>query len=338
MKKIFYLIFYFPQIIFAQWHDANWHFGGLPYFNGSPPLKNAIANTLGNSPTFEVTGTYLQNFQNSVTMSDKDGNLLFYCNGMKIYNKAHQMMENGAGVNAGATASDPYYIEYGYPIYYTMVCLPIGNERYFLFHSRKIDGCSSFAGADILYTVIDMSANNGLGRVLDKNKEIIGCEIGAWCAMSATRHANGQDWWVIVANHDNNRYFRIRLTPEGIAETSIISIDSELGNWGNGRSIFTPDGSKYIDCRNARSARVYEFDRCEGNFGQYQDIPTSADIPYGLGIGATTSANSRYLYLCSGLALTQVDLYASDIASTLDTIALHDDFFDESIYFISFIV
>jgi hypothetical protein len=335
MKKQLFFLLFTPLYLQGQWHDANWHFAGFPYFEtqGNPPPQNAIANTLGNEPTFEVTDSYLQNFGYSNTMSDKDGNLLFYCNNMKIYNKNHVLMESGGNINAGEAASNPVYINYGYPIFYTMVCVPVGDNRYYLFHSRQIDECHADTGADILYSIIDMNLGDGLGRVVEKNTEIKGCDLGAWFSLSACRHANGRDWWVLATNINRNRYFRVLLTPSGISDTATIAIDSAFSiEWGSGRSVFTPDGNRFIDCRNARSARVYEFDRCTGALGSYQDIPTFNGELWGLGIGATVSSNSRFLYLSSGRALAQVDLHADNMASTLDTIAIFDGFYDVLIY------
>jgi len=331
MKKILLLII-FPYTLYAQWHDANGHFSGTPNYAQGAPHKAAVANFQGKEPVFSVLNSLLANRLYSVSMSDSAGNLLFYSNGMRIFNKAHTLMENGDYLNNGEVASDPQWATWGYPVYFSTLCLPEGGGRYYLFHCRRKLDCAPSEGSDILYTVIDMNANDGLGKVVEKNEYLKGCEKAGWCSISSTRHANGQDWWVLASKQDHNRYYRIRLSPDGITDTITMTIDGENGYWHSGQSIFSPDGSKYIDCRNGRSVRVYEFDRCLGTLGTYQEIPAKSDAGFGLGLGAACSPNSRFLYLTSSTELVQAELSSADIPASVDTIAVFDGFYDDDIY------
>jgi len=331
MKKILYLLILFPQMLFAQWHDANWHFSGTPNYSQNSPNKSATLNFSGNSAAFSFLFTNNVNNLGSATASDSAGNLIFYTNGLNVFNRLHSVMENGNNLNAGVMASDPSWAS-GYPEFFTMFCLPGSENKYFLIHARRINECNYFMAADILYTTIDMNANGGLGKVVAKNQKLKGCEIGGWCSISATRHANGRDWWVLASKNEHNRYFRMRFTPEGVADTLTFTVDDDNGIWGTGQSIFTPNGSKYIDARRGRTVRVYDFDRCAGTLGSYQEIYAAGDEPFGLGSGTSISQDSRYLYAASNFVIVQADLTALDIPAMVDTIAVFDGFYDDDVY------
>ena len=90
MKKLLFLLLLFPSLLLAQWHDANWHFSGKPHFNSGAIQKSAVANHMGNDLNITMLGTHFPNYTNSITMSDSAGNLLFYTNGLKIFNKENK--------------------------------------------------------------------------------------------------------------------------------------------------------------------------------------------------------------------------------------------------------
>ena len=71
--------------LFAQKQGNIWYFGeyaGINFNSGSPV-------PLGNSAMFQYDGC--------ATISDDKGKLLFYTNGLTIWNKNHQVMDNGNG-------------------------------------------------------------------------------------------------------------------------------------------------------------------------------------------------------------------------------------------------
>ena len=53
-------------------------------------------------------------------------------------------------------------------------------------------------------SIVDMSANNGHGRVISKNVPILrDTSLGMYA--KACRHANGRDWWVIRLSKNLNK-------------------------------------------------------------------------------------------------------------------------------------
>src|SRR5688572_10321476 len=74
--------------IMAQTHQRdNWYFGvraGLKFSGNSVTVVN-------DGKTAEVNAT--------TTMSDDNGNLLFYSDGIRIWNRNHEVMDNGNGLD-----------------------------------------------------------------------------------------------------------------------------------------------------------------------------------------------------------------------------------------------
>ena len=210
-----------------------------------------------------------------------------------------------------------------------MLPTPNSDSLYYLFHI-VLDYTPNYA--DVLckyfnYSVIDMSQNNGKGKVILKNQLLINnikMDIGK---LTAVRHANGQDWWIVLGKENNTDYFRFLVSPQGITQVNSQNLPPKVSS-GLGQACFSPDGTKYVKYNTVSFAKgafidIYDFDRCSGllsNHKQFNYIDTS----YGGGIAI--SPNSRYLYVPSWQYVYQFDLSASDVFSTIDTIATYDGF------------
>ena len=60
--------------------------------------------------------------------------------------------------------------------------------------------------------------------------------------LSACRHANGRDWWIIVARYTFNEFHRFLLTPTGLEWVGTQQIGDKV-IIGGGQAFFTPDGN-----------------------------------------------------------------------------------------------
>jgi hypothetical protein len=159
-------------------------------------------------------------------------------------------MPNGDTLNPGNVFNGYCDIDgpAGYPVYMGILSLPIPahKDRYLLFHLNSIYlqdvGSIPF---NLFCTEVDMRLDGGKGAVVKKNVPLISDTL-ALGFMTATRHANGRDWWIIVPEHQSNLYYLLRLTPDGISEIKKQKIGyvTEWRNW-TGQAVFSPDGSKY---------------------------------------------------------------------------------------------
>ena len=121
------------------------------------------------------------------SIADSLGQLLFYANTRatlpgkttRIWNKNHQLMENGDSIMGRGWYNELIIIPY-----------PGSPTKFYLFSS----GVTGTIG--MYYSVIDMSENSGLGKVTLKNVQLE--TYRAWDGIAAVKHANGRDWWLIT--------------------------------------------------------------------------------------------------------------------------------------------
>ncbi|MCF8246333.1 MAG: T9SS type A sorting domain-containing protein [Saprospiraceae bacterium] len=332
MKKpiLFILISAVGLASFAQKHDYNWIVG----YDSADPLgiSETMLLTFNTDPpsatwhpvAFGLVGT-------RATMSDTGGTLIFYSNGIKIHDADDQLMPNGDSINVGEVAFAHWD---GYISAFGMFCLPYpGNpDKYFISHTRlEYYTSPAIIVPDLLYTVVDMSLNNGKGAVTQKNQQI---KRGFYLERpSAVRHANGRDWWVAVPELHKNSIFTYRLSPEGVVDT-MPQVIGYKPSWPDsaiapGQNFFSPDGYRYIDIDYVNGIRIYDFDRCTGLFSNYRWIkfPVTPKAGYG-----AMSPNSRFLYLTTDNSnlMVQFDLWADDIAASADTVGIFDGFIEDA--------
>jgi len=323
--------FWFVNPVFSQLHDYNWILG----YDGGPDMP--IGDSFGLSIlTFteeklaivaeeEKGGMFFNT--NNASYSNRAGILFCSFNGKGVYNKDHAAMVNGDEWFDGDFSAGWLYPQSG-----LILPFPEDSSRAALINTQtnryEIGGQMIGVGENIYFSEIDQSGAEGLGAVVVRKELLLSdtLDIGK---LSACRHANGRDWWIIMPEFDSNRFYRYLLRPSGIALDGIQEIGGIVPS-GVGQALFSPDGSKHIRF-NAISEQageyttIYDFDRCTGllsNFRQF-NYPVG-----GSGGGAFISKNARYLYTSSTTTLYQYDLWAEDIEATRTLVAVYDGHLD----------
>ncbi|MFN7326010.1 MAG: gliding motility-associated C-terminal domain-containing protein [Chitinophagales bacterium] len=236
---IILLIFLLPfDVVFSQKEGNNWHFGigaALDFSSGSPVISTP-------SSMFTVEG--------SATISDSDGNLLFYSNGGgrdpvlsgqssgKIWNRNHEVMyDMGNAEGGGFSAAQSSVI----------VPKPGMVGRYYLFTMEEVEfdvGGSvpgQPQGRGLSYFEIDMAQNGGLGGVVDYQGMIL---VPSFEGLCTVRHQNGIDYW-IIAHNSNIGMSVFPITSAGVGSPTTYSIPGSSGiikGSPNGRWICSSTG------------------------------------------------------------------------------------------------
>src|SRR5699024_5150448 len=138
--------------------------------------------------------------EGSASISDHEGNLLFYTDGNTVYNAEHQIMQNGDGLLGHESSSQSAIITPD----------PGDEERYYIF---AVD--YQFGEDGLTYSVVDMNLDNGLGGILSNQKNIL-LETPVAEKLTATYHENGQDIWVISHRMNNNEFVAYLITSNGV--------------------------------------------------------------------------------------------------------------------------
>ncbi|MBO6515555.1 MAG: S8 family serine peptidase [Bacteroidia bacterium] len=290
-----------------------------------------------------------QKFEPSATISNQDGNLLFYTREhhqdwdpgynniemvrLKINNRHHREMQNSHDLKGSYTATNGALIV---PIPNTC------NERYILFHinNRKDLPAYNPDPIDLYYSIIDMSLDDGLGGIDPAFKNVLlledvterldatfACDGSIWVAT----HKFRSDQFVVypVNNNPNNP-----LVPSGTrayigqpVTTSIGSIHGDAPSYSSYQRIgeldFSPDGSKIaVALHESSHVEVFDFDNTTGTLSNYIDLgphvntvvtppPSNAYSAYGLAF----SPNNQYLYVSNPTFVFQHDLASATPAN-----------------------
>lgn len=319
----------------AQKHDNNWLFGYEAF--GRPRF---ILNFDGDTARLIQTTWTQRTTYSFFSMSDSQGRLQFYTNGLEIYNADHTPMENGDSINIGRFWDSAHGSGDGYPDDTGYLILPFpGKDRkdkeYLIFYLRfEYDQNlrSPVFVDNFQYSIVKME-NETIGKVSSKNISIISNDTLKTGKLTACKHANGRDWWILIGRYDSNEFYTILVTPEGPSIQGIQTIGAATPN-GLGQAVFSPDGSKYIVWNAVdlsfdglgHFVDIYDFDRCTGELSNPKKL-NYIDTSVATG-GVAVSPNSRFLYLFNSYHLYQYDLWQDDVFATKDTIATYDGFVD----------
>lgn len=260
----------------------------------------------------------LEFFATNASICDNNGSLLFYTNGVYISNRDHDSLKNSNNFNPGF-ATD-YYGPAGLGASQGAIVLPKPNSSnlYIIFHisGEELDNGSQLQPLHLRYTEVDMNDDNGMGGVVAAKKGIsILQDTLVWGRLSACKHANGLDWWIITHRWDSDIYYSFLLSDDSIIGPFEQSIGSHVIKddiWG--QSCFSPDGSKFAYINRNYNFDYMQFDRCGGKFYNTVNIvlPDS-----NLSQGISFSPNSRFIYCNTYTQIFQFDTWASDLAGSM---------------------
>jgi len=322
------IIFVFPSLSFAQLkHDYHWFFGNESG-NTFQQVEGIDVNFNNNPISADFLEIPFEIYFSNATMSDEEGNLLFYTNGCEIANKNHEIMMNGDSLNPGEIHD--FICWRGYAGTHQS-CLaipsPQDNEEYLLFHKALIydDNFNVFTDK-LYYSLIDMDLDGGLGGVVEKNIIMVEDSLRSG-EMTAIKHSNGEDWWLINGSYLSNEYFTFLITPDTIEGPYYqnIGLPHTYQGDGGGQVIFSPDGTKYVRFNNIDQIYLYNFDRTTGLFSNFEFIEVQDTI---IIAGCAISPNSQFLYASTRNELYQFDLEAADIEESKILIDVYDGFAD----------
>lgn len=325
----------FCTVLMGQAYDNTWVFG-------SP--MSSITFQGDSAVPYQLPDTTLQSFLTVGSMCDKRGNLLFYTNGIYVYNRLGVQMPNGDSLSYPS----PWYGQLGGGMSsrqgVVILPLPSDSNIYYIFHYTSTDtilaGPAGYESLNFYYSVVDMRLDSGRGDIVSKNIKLIDDELLSFSRLAACKHANGRDWWIVKNAWSRNIYYKFLLTPDGVAGPFIQQIGPGFGTGDEqpGYSLFSPDGSTYVSFTGQSSIVVMDFDRCTGLFSNPSTFFNDCSFdpvhhPISGGVSCAFSPNGRFLYITNSLALNQYDVSRRPIHDSVSIIVLNDssDFYQMDI-------
>ena len=221
----------------AQREYFNWYFGnraGITFLGGVRPLLD------GNSRI------YLQ----GASQSDSTGRFVFASDGNRVFDRQGTLLANGDSIGEQNFVSVRDVLS---------VRQPGSANRYYIFNEINNRGGAFFPAFS--YSVVDISQNGGLGRVVEKRRIVrlpsnlngAGSQLLSYSKsdFAMIRHANGRDQWLILQNAQR-QYLSFRLATTGLDTIPIVSlaargpINSGAGQISNASLRASPDGRRLL--------------------------------------------------------------------------------------------
>jgi hypothetical protein len=295
-----------PHICLSQLRfDNTWIIGygdSIPeYHQGGAKIN--FNNNLFQQKYFNI----ILDMESNVSISDTIGNLLFYADGCSIANRKHNIMLNGDGINPGVWHD--LDCPDGYGIHQSTLILPIANQsnKFYLFHMNRPDADKLIK--QLMYSIVDMDLDSGLGGVIEKNT-LIRQDTFAAAMMTAVRHGNGEDWWLVVPQYNTAKYLTYLISRQGISSPIEQVIGVKLSGKARGtQAVFSPNGKYYANFSPLKvGLQIFNFDRCSGNFENPRHFDFSNEMVSACGV--SFSPDSRFLYASTPTSLYQYDMLA----------------------------
>ena len=330
MKNIIFIICAFPSILFAQKYDYIWQMGATFTKTNQEP-RGFEMNFNNNITKLRSFPREYQMRNGFASMCDKNGNFLFAVNGCKIFNKEHHIMQNGDSLYYPSGLGDltcNQQLGKGTIGPQTILALPkpqSDDSLFYIFHQHYdwlYDQQRVPAVTRLEYSIININKNAGLGEVVQKKITFINDTIES--GITAVKHANGQDWWLLTKEEKTNRYYTFKLTAQGILQpfSQYVGMPSDTNCSGGNNILFSPNGRKMaINCSLDSGATVFDFDRNTGLLSNPTFLRMPVDLAVSLFTGASFSPNSQFLYLLDGIYIMQFDILANDIQGSRTEVA-----------------
>lgn len=180
--------------IASQNEFKKWYFG-----------TNAALDFMTSPPT-TLTNSAMSAGEGCASIANAAGSLLFYTDGGTVYDQTHSTMANGSGLFGTVSPAQAAII----------LKQPGTTNIYYIF---TISGYG--VSPSLCYSIVDMSLSSGNGSVTVKNSVVYN---GSCCEMlSATRHCNGTDYWIVCHEMGSNNFRSYLFGAAGVNTTAVVS-------------------------------------------------------------------------------------------------------------------
>lgn len=298
-------LFFLINPFWSQAQDyaaLNWYFG-----NSNEGIRFARPD---NIPHIVTNKAPLGLGGSAVATDPATGNLLFYTDGVNVYDRHHTLMPNGGGL-AGNPAGNQTVVAARVPEtasqYYIFTTNPAGVLSYSIVDMTAFGNSAFPAPASGDVTVKNV--------VLDNNRSE---------AMLVVPHTNGTDFWLITHESGSPNYTITLFDNSGTVPASTTQVTLGLITQPGNFSYHAPSGHIATSPMEAnRSVEVLHFDPASGTLEYVLRVPNSGvNGTNGQAIYDTEwSNNGQYLYLSVfGDAGVQADVLQFDMLNPSTTL------------------
>lgn len=263
-------------------NNAIWYFGDFAGidFNHEPPVP--------------LLNSAMTTSEGCATVCDENGNLMFYSDGVTVWNKNHKPMPNGTNLKGNTSSTQS-----------AIVVPDPGNRFQFYLFTVSAEEVDQYG---LYYSIIDTRLNGGLGDVTTVKNVFLMKEASE--KLTATRHDNNKDVWIASFERYTNTYYTFLLSDKGIGKpikTSTGKILKQANIHGHLR--FSHDGTLLVmGYAYDNTVQICRFDKKTGKPSWWFNIEGDDMFAYGLEFSPDDS--KLYIGNHSKATVYQVDMKA----------------------------
>ncbi|GAA4231620.1 T9SS C-terminal target domain-containing protein [Postechiella marina] len=294
LPLIILLLFVLP--FYGQKEANNWYFGA-----------NSGIQFNSDGSTTNLSNGKLNTLEGCASISDSDGNLLLYTDGITVWNKLHQPMPNANSFTGSGLWGDPSSSQSA-----IIVPKPEDPNIYYIF---TVD-TSSFEGdidSGFNYTIIDLRLDGGLGDVVPASKNINLLNDSSEKISAVLKDCISKSIWVITFASETgltstslfnnfNTFYAYEVAATGLVTTPVKSTFPSISiNDQRGYLKLSPDGKKLACANSTDGLYLYDFNPDTGVVSNQQALNiqfstfNKPQSPYGVEF----SQNNEFLYVSS---------------------------------------
>ena len=160
-------------------------------------------NPLPDNPVVAITNPVMNAPEGTSTISDRNGQVVFFTDGDKVWNRANVEVATGIGGQPGSAQSS--------------LIMPVAGDEtlYYIFTTQEVHGTGTY---ELRYSLFDLKLNSGSGGLLEQNVLLFA---------RSTERLTGNANWLIAHEYGNNSFRAYRISNLGIGNPVISAIGSD---------------------------------------------------------------------------------------------------------------
>ena len=117
-------------------------------------MRGWISTHLPEDPVVAISNPVMNAPEGSATISDRNGQVIFFTDGDKVWNRTNVEIASGIGGDPGSSQS--------------AIIIPVpGDETlYYIFTTQEVHGTGTY---ELRYSLFDLKLNGGTGGLLEQN-------------------------------------------------------------------------------------------------------------------------------------------------------------------------
>lgn len=299
MKQIsfFILSFLLATASFGQYNlneNKKWVFGSLAGVNFSSGSPVAFTSAMSSG-------------EGCASVADGAGNLLFYTEGTKVWNRSHAVMPGGSAIVSFGTSSSTQG---------ALIAPVIGNPNQYYVFSMEDYGSGSIY-CRLAYCIVDMTLDGGMGDVVASS---LGTSLGnQWAEKMILVPGNNCNLWFVTHRTDSTKFYAFSIDASGIGAPVISTVGSFSGtnSYCIGVLKVSPNrlkiASQVYPTSSTQGTELYDFDPNTGIVSNCQ-VLDNARPAYG---GEFSPDNTKFYSQIWGGVVDQYDVSLSTTAAII---------------------